>query len=304
MVKFIFDAIDYLYYFNHNGYVNKYKDVEIKKDVVYSNKHVDCKFNIHELKNNKKKKPLAIFIHGGGFVAGGKKFRKRYPNYLANLGFKVINVDYPLSHKMRFHEQVYVIADLLNYISNNQKELNIDISNSLVCGDSAGGYMSALTSVIANNKSFREKFNLEINKDIKIKNAVLLCGMYDLAKAMIDLKAPKFAKKKILQYITGIKFKKEIKIEEYKYHKELLILNYINKDFPTSFVCHVKNDMFCLNQGYYMEDKLKENNVNFESFVAPAFGNIHDFVMCDYNKATKKVQKLITGFLKKQYPDL
>lgn len=308
LVTFGFKMIDYLYYFNQNGYINKYKDVKITKNIKYSDKHKDCLLNVHRLENDDaKKRPLAIFIHGGGFVAGGKKYRKRYPNFLANLGFVVFNIDYPLSHKMRYHEQIPVIADMLNFIANNKDKYNIDIENSLICGDSAGGFMSALVAIMVKNKDFCKKFKCEINPKLDIKNAVLLCGMYDLEKAMSDMKPPKFAQKTMVKYITGEKlnFKgKVIDISPYKYYNELLLLNYVNSDFPKSFVVHVNNDMFCLNQGVYMENKLKEYKVPYKSYLANRTGDIHDFVMCDYRKSTKEAQKMIINFLLEEYPEL
>lgn len=308
LVKFTFKMIDYLYYFNQNGYVNKYKDVEIIKDVQYSDKHEDCKLNIHSLKDeNGQRRPLAIFIHGGGFVAGGKKYRKRYPNFLANLGFKVFNIDYPLCGKLTFHEQVPIIADMLNFIAANKDKYNIDIDNSLVCGDSAGGFMSTLVAVMVKNKDYCAKFNCEVSPEINIKNAVLLCGMYDLERAMGDMKPPKFAQRTMGKYITGLKLdfnEKKLDLSPYEYYNELIVLNHVDKNFPRSFVVHVENDIFCLNQGYYMEEKLKENNVPFENYIANRRSDIHDFVMCDWRKSTKEAQKLIVDYLNKEYPQL
>ena len=99
--SFLFVAIDKLYNpFQNERKMTKFKDVEfdIKTDIVYDTSSPEaCKLDTYCVKGQSGKKlPVLFYIHGGGFVAGDKHYRRALSRWSAVQGYFVVNVNYGL----------------------------------------------------------------------------------------------------------------------------------------------------------------------------------------------------------------
>ena len=99
--SFLFVAIDKLYNpFQNERKMTKFKDVEfdIKTDIVYDTSSPEaCKLDTYRVKGQSGKKlPVLFYIHGGGFVAGDKHYRRALARWSAVQGYFVVNVNYGL----------------------------------------------------------------------------------------------------------------------------------------------------------------------------------------------------------------
>jgi acetyl esterase len=96
------------------------------------------------------KLPLLMYFHGGGWVLGDKVSHERLARELAEgVHAAVVFVDYINSPEAKYptqNEQAY--ASLL-YAVEHAKELNIDASRLAIMGDSVGGNMSAVVTLMA-----------------------------------------------------------------------------------------------------------------------------------------------------------
>ncbi len=97
--------------------------------------------------------PVILYTHGGGWVLGDKITHDRLVRELANgVGATVVFVDYVNAPEAKYptqQEQAY--ASLL-YAVEHAEKLRIDPSRLAVVGDSVGGHMAALLTLMAKQR--------------------------------------------------------------------------------------------------------------------------------------------------------
>lgn len=181
--SFLFVAIDKLYNpFQNERKMTKYKDVDfvVTKDIVYDASAPDAgKLDTYYVKKESGKYPVFFYIHGGGFVAGDKHYRRAHARWAANMGFFVVNVNYGLCPEYKCPEPHRQLVRALNWVGENAEKYNLDLNRMMVSGDSAGGYYSAMLIGITLNKELQAK--LGVSTDLRFSGAVLNCGIYDVA---------------------------------------------------------------------------------------------------------------------------
>lgn len=98
--------------------------------------------------------PVLMYYHGGGWVLGDKITHDRLVRELAvGAHAAVVFVDYVNSPEAKYpsqNEQGY--ASLLHVVA-HAKELNVDASRIVVAGDSVGGNMTAVVTLLAKQRS-------------------------------------------------------------------------------------------------------------------------------------------------------
>ncbi len=97
--------------------------------------------------------PVILYTHGGGWVLGDKITHDRLVREIANgVGATVIFVDYVNAPEAKYptqQEQAY--ASLL-YMVDHARELRIDPSRLAIMGDSVGGHMAAVVTLMAKQR--------------------------------------------------------------------------------------------------------------------------------------------------------
>lgn len=93
----------------------------------------------------KKKLPMIVFYHGGGFVVGSLDTHDEACRLLAKYAqAQVISVGYPLAPEYSPQQLIQTCEDALAWVYQHRKQLNIYKDRIAVCGDSAGGNISAV----------------------------------------------------------------------------------------------------------------------------------------------------------------
>lgn len=99
-------------------------------------------------------KKTMVFFHSGGCVIGGINTHDRFCRHLAHYGeCTVISVDYRLAPEYKFPVPITDTIQAWNWILDNHKQLNINTDRIGVGGDSAGGYLSVLLNLTADQQS-------------------------------------------------------------------------------------------------------------------------------------------------------
>jgi acetyl esterase len=94
--------------------------------------------------------PAVVFYHGGGWVIGDLDIYDHVCRILCEAsGCVVVSVDYRLAPEHKFPAAVEDAFDALQWISKHAGTLGIDPERLGVAGDSAGGNLAAVTSLIA-----------------------------------------------------------------------------------------------------------------------------------------------------------
>lgn len=295
--SFLFVAIDKLYNpFQNERKMTKFKDVdfEIKTDIVYDTSAPEaCKLDTYRVKGLKGKLPVLFYIHGGGFVAGDKHYRRALARWSANLGYFVVNVNYGLCPEYQCPVPHRQLVAALNWVGANAEKLGLDLDRMIVSGDSAGGYYGAMLAAITLNPDLQAKMG--VSTSLKFGGAVLNCGIYDVATALKN-KYPFDLGGKLLKDFAGIG---KDEIEGYEWKDLCSVLPFVNEQFPVSFITHAQKDIFCGGQADGLLKLLKEKGVHCEEFHSTSLIDNHCFSLNWKSKAARKNNDLTADFMKR-----
>lgn len=97
--------------------------------------------------------PLLVFFHGGGFVVGDVESYDVTCRILTEkTGAKVISVDYRLAPEHPFPAAPEDCYTAVKWVAEHVEELNGDLNNLIVGGDSAGGTLAAAVTLMARDR--------------------------------------------------------------------------------------------------------------------------------------------------------
>lgn len=104
-------------------------------------------------KGSKEKLPVVMFYHGAGWVFGDWQTHGRLVRELAvGAHAAVVFVNYSLAPEAQYPTQIEEDYSALKYIAEHGKELNLDTSRLAVAGDSVGGNMAAVMTILAKQR--------------------------------------------------------------------------------------------------------------------------------------------------------
>jgi acetyl esterase len=97
--------------------------------------------------------PVAVYIHGGGWVVGDLDTNDTVAWGLAEgSGAVVVSIHYRLAPEHPYPAAFDDCYAIVEWISEHAEELGVDGSRLAVCGDSAGGNLSAAISLAARDR--------------------------------------------------------------------------------------------------------------------------------------------------------
>ena len=95
---------------------------------------------------SKQPSPCVIVVHGGSWARGDNSQLPQLNPHLANKGYHVAAINYRLAPEYTCPAPVEDVMDALNYLKSNSSKFNIDTSNFVLVGRSAGGQIALLTA--------------------------------------------------------------------------------------------------------------------------------------------------------------
>ena len=99
------------------------------------------------------KNPLIIYFHGGGSVMGDLESHDLVCRHLCKeTDATIIAVDYKLAPENKFPASITDAKDAIAEIINDADNLQIDKEKVILCGDSAGGALAAVGTIMSRDK--------------------------------------------------------------------------------------------------------------------------------------------------------
>lgn len=280
-----------------NGKSPFIEEIKVVKDVVYKtvdgqDLHMDFYIPSHPAAE---KLPVVLDIPGGGWMIHNRNRRDGYARLYAVMGAFVAVIDHRLCPAVYFPEDLKDVIDSVNFLKTVENEYNLDLNNLTVTGDSSGGHLAACVGCAASNKEYGKKLGLP-ELEIKPVNLIMLSGSFSF-DVMYHIPLTHTL---IVRYFSGQKSRKAFR--NWRYYKESIPYNYLNKDFPESFNSGGSADLLCAGEAKRMAELLTKAGVKNEYTVGKKpFGNAHvDILRIPFSSARSEMFKLLSWYAARQ----
>jgi acetyl esterase/lipase len=177
--------------------------------------------------------PVLLQVPGGAWMVGSKR-QQAYPlmSHLAELGWVCVAINYRLSPRSTWPDHIVDVKRALAWTKEHIAEYGGDPDWIAITGGSAGGHLSALAALTANDPQFQPGFE---SADTSVRAAVPFYGNYDFTgtdSVIHPLLAPTLAK-----YVFKLR-RPEI-AEAFRIASPI---THVSADAPPFFVLHGAND--------------------------------------------------------------
>ncbi len=144
-----------IYKNTRTAYAPKAPEMQLVKDISVKCGETNVPIRFYRPFNldNYETVPVHIYFHGGGWTIGDIETHDAVCRLLADAGqFSVISVDYSLAPEHKFPAAVEDAWEILKWVSNGKGDyLGINSKAVSVGGDSAGGNLATVISIMARN---------------------------------------------------------------------------------------------------------------------------------------------------------
>lgn len=153
--------------------------VEVLRDLPYGPAGKRNLLDVYRPRRDVANAPVLLQIHGGAWTIGNKEQQGQpLMVHLAERGWVCVAINYQLSPRARFPEHLVDAKRAMKWIRENVATYGGDPSFVAVTGGSAGGHLSALFALTANEPSLQPGFE---DVDTSVVAAVPFYGIYDFA---------------------------------------------------------------------------------------------------------------------------
>ena len=254
--ELVFKAIDVLGHAPQNS--KSFEGITCIKDIAYGEADLqkgDLYFK-NDVNKSGDKKPIVLYIHGGGFIKGDKKHRVTVSEYYANEDCFVFSINYRLPPEVDIFGQISDCVSALNYLETLAESYNIDLDNIFITGDSSGSCQTTFLAAIKYDDELRIKLNCPEVK-VNIKGLILMSGIYDVEALVKQIKLfgviPQTA-----GMILNFKLKNDLSnLKDYEYYEYMSPSRFVNDKWCPVFISWAEDDLFCKGQGEAMSSALK-----------------------------------------------
>jgi acetyl esterase/lipase len=131
---------------------------------------------------NRKKEPLVVYVHGGGWGHGDKAGDSINPNNLQWLwqGYAMASINYRLVQTALWPAQIEDCKGAIRWLKAHAQEYGYDANRIGAVGESAGGHLAAMLGTTSGTRTFDVGENLDYSSDVTC--VVNLFGVSDVTR--------------------------------------------------------------------------------------------------------------------------
>lgn len=135
----------------------------------------------------KVKRPVIVFVHGGGWVIGDKTIFHTLCQRFAAQDYLVFNVNYRLAPQCLYTQQIQDVGLALKWVIQNCSEYQGDHQCIFLAGDSSGANLITTYSTALAHPYLRNALGIKAAISMEqLKGLLLIFGIFDLAKGFFS----------------------------------------------------------------------------------------------------------------------
>jgi acetyl esterase/lipase len=204
-----------------------------------------------------------VWIHGGGFISGGKDQIANYLRVIAGKGYVVVGVNYTIAPAARYPTPVRQVNEALAFLVKNAARYHVDPSRIVLAGDSAGAQLAAQTANIVSAPAYAKSVGIvPAIARAQLAGIILYCGIYDAKQLKAEGGFAGFLRAVGWSYFGSKDFQKLPVAAEFS------VVDHVTTDFPPTFIS-AGNDDPLLPQSLAMADALSEKGVRVDRLFFP-----------------------------------
>jgi acetyl esterase/lipase len=234
----------------------------VEKDVPYiANGHERQKLDLYLPPGEGTKRPVLVWVHGGGWRQGSKDRTPALP--VVSQGTAVVSINYRLSEHATFPAQIQDCQAAIRWLRGNAAKYGLDPDRIGVWGASAGGHLVALLGTASDTDAW-EAIGEHRDQSAKVKCVIDWFGPADFS----------LFGEVVAQSDTPIgKLFGPIDDAKTQYRRASPVI-YVTKDDPPFLIMHGTEDRLVpLKQSERLRDELKANDVPVELAVLDGSGH-------------------------------
>jgi acetyl esterase len=236
-------------------------------DLQYDKQDRDSKLDLFhptELLNSNERRPVIVWIHGGGLISGDKTQVGNYCKILASKGFVVTSIDYTIAPEGKYPTPLIQTNAALNFLKLNAGRFYIDTSNFFLAGDSGGSLIASQVANIIFNSSYAEILSIAPSiQPSQLPGLVLYCGIYEIDNINFEGSFGGFLKTVLWAYSGKKDFQKDTLL------KTASILKYVGNEYPSCFISAGNADPL-LPHSQALARKLASKNIKVDTVFYPS----------------------------------
>ena len=203
--------------------------------------------DVYRPRNKSGELPVIVNVHGGGYVYGSTKQYQFYCMNLAEKGFAVVSFNYHLAPKYKFPTPVLDLNLVLNWVCRKADVYGFDTEQEVLIGESAGAQNASQYAVIWSSPEYASIMKVTPPR-FRLAAVGLNCGMYDLRRRAAEKSS------------AGLDMTDYFTVHPYTFGKMLDVLDYINPNFPPTYLLSFKGD-FLVEECRPMAERIGEQGV-------------------------------------------
>lgn len=178
--------------------------------------------------NGKAPYKFLMTFHGGGWSEGSRQGRKVVPmQYAATQGYALVNVDYRLSGDAQWPACLYDAKAAVRFLRANAAKYQLDATNIVVIGESAGGYLVEMLGATNGNSAYEYLSMGSPKTSSEVQGIISWFGVSDLTDFI--------SKKEAVNKLMG--FNAQLPQNKHKAEKASPIY-LVNNSFPPIILVH------------------------------------------------------------------
>ncbi|MBR3552693.1 MAG: alpha/beta hydrolase [Clostridia bacterium] len=190
------------------------------------------------------RKPVFIYVHGGGWISGITEMRDTYVTEWAKRGYFTASISYTYAPDKTYPAQLFELFAALDEIYALEDAELLDLGTIVLAGESAGGYFILKLAEFAAHPELFDRYGIPFkNKDrFHVDALVSHCGCFDL-KNLTDPQKPQSAFPDIKMMVSSFLGLPRGKVRAYLATEAgALASPKITRGFPPAFIISAERD--------------------------------------------------------------